>query len=272
MEYSGEIKSLADLHRISKEAATCSIKLSGAFQYYRGHGCSCYKLLSYISRFFSEIDPLEKAEQKIISDLKLKTEEADKKEYFYIHQNSNGFDQDWYWLTQAQHLGIPTRLMDWTLCSEVALYFAVSDKSCKNNDGDLWIFFVPDEFNIYNQTENLSNIKPFQADKDLFINIPIHWSNNYEKNEPQRNMVRQQGEFFIRSLSQTLTPLEDEAYYKKYLLRYRIPATDKEKILQELTELNYSNETIYKTVDEVMKLIKDKLIEENNLTTKKCSS
>lgn len=272
MKYSGVITSLKDLRRISNKTSMSSIKVSGAFQYYRGHGCSSYKLISYISRFFTEIESLKNVEKKIISDLKQKMEDANKREYFYIHQSSNGFDQDWYWLTQAQHLGIPTRLMDWTLCSEVALYFAVSDNSCKKKDGDLWIFVVPDEFNIYSKTEYLSDIKPFKTDNDLFINIPYHWSNNYEKNEAQRNMVSQQGKFFVRNLFQALIPLEDESFYHKYLFRYKIPATDKEKILHELTELNYSNETVYKTVDETMNAIKDKIIDDNMLTTKKCSS
>lgn len=272
MEYTGTITSLEDLHKISQAAATDSIKLSGSFQYYRGHGCCTYKLLSYISRFFSKIEPLQDVEQKIINDLKQETEDANKQEYFYVPQNSNGFDPDWYWLTQAQHLGIPTRLMDWTLCSEIALYFAVSDNSCKNKDGDLWVFFVPDEFNIYNQNQNVSDIKPFQTDKDLFINIPIHWSNNYEKNEPQRNMVSQQGKFFIRTLENSLKPLEEEVIYQKYLLRYKIPTNHKEHILQELTALNYSKETIYKTIDQEMKQIKGKLIDTYDQKTEKCSS
>jgi hypothetical protein len=268
MNYSGEIASLEDLQKISKSVQTNNIKLSDAFQYYRGHGCCSYKLLSYISRFFIDVKKLQSVEENLIDNLKEKIKQSNNQEYFYIPPNSNGFDQNWYWLTQAQHLGIPTRLLDWTLSSEIALYFAVSDNTCKNQDGDFWIFFVPDKFNIHNQPEIISSIKPLQNDKDLFISIPVHWNKNYEKNEPQRNMLSQQGKFFIRSLLQSLIPLEDETFFQKYLLRYKIPAANKNKILEELTQLNYSNHTIYKTVNKTMNDIKEKLILAYNLKTK----
>ena len=260
MNYSGEITCLEDLNKVSKSAQTSNIKLSGCFQYYRGHGNCTYKLLSNISRLFTDIKLLKETEEKIINDLKEKIASVNKQEYFYIPENSNSFDQDWYWLTQAQHLGIPTRLLDWTLCSEIALYFAVSDNTCKNQDGDFWIFFVPDELNIYNQSENISTIKPFQNEKDLFINIPVHWNKNYEKNEPQRNILSQQGKFFIRSFGNSLTPLETEPFYQKYLLRYKIPSNNKSNLLTELNSMNYTEKTIYKTVDETMQALKKELI------------
>jgi len=272
MDYSGEITSLEDLHRISQAAVTKSILLSGCVQYYRGHGCCNYKLISHISRYFSDIKLLQETEGKIIYDLKDKIEKTSKQEYFHVPQNSNSLDQDWYWLTQAQHLGIPTRLLDWTLCSEIALYFVVSDNCCKNQDGDLWVFFIPDELNINNIRDNISLIKPFQYDKDLFINIPIHWNTNFEKNEPQRNILSQQGKFFIRNYANSLKPLEAEPCFQKYLLRYKIPSKYKSNLLAELNYLNYTSKTIYKTVDETMRTLKEELIEEYNLRTKKCSS
>jgi len=38
MEYTGTITSLKDLYFISQKGATDNNKLSGSFQYYRGHG------------------------------------------------------------------------------------------------------------------------------------------------------------------------------------------------------------------------------------------
>jgi len=272
MEYCGEITSLKDLHKVLKAVQTNSINLSGCVQYFRGHGSCNYKLLSNISRHFTDVKLLHATEEKIISDIKEKIEKTSNQEYFHVPQNSNSLDQDWYWLTQAQHLGIPTRLLDWTLCSEIALYFAVSDNCYKNKDGDLWVFYVPDELNIYNQCLNISTIKPLQVDRDLFVSIPIHWDKNYEKNEPQRNILSQQGKFFVRSLLQSLIPLDDEAIYQKYLLRYKIPSNYKSNLLSELKSLNYNSKTIYKTVDKRMLTFKEELIKKYNLSTKKCCS
>ena len=272
IEYSGEITSLEDLSSFTQTAVLKGTILSGCVQYYRGHGCSNYKLLSNISRHSSYIRHLQSTEEKIISDLKERIEKSSKKDYFHVPNYSNCLDQNWYWLTQAQHLGIPTRLLDWTLSIEIALYFAVSDNCCKNQDGDLWVFFVPDALNINNITDKISLIKPFQYDRDLFINIPIHWNMNFEKNEPQRNILSQQGKFFIRSYANSLKPLETEPFYQKYLLRYKVPSKSKSSLLEELNSLNYTSKTIYKTVDETMKTLKEELLEEYNLRTKKCSS
>lgn len=258
-KYSGEIKSLDDLGEVMKSAQSNPIKLSkSAFQYYRGHGSSTYKLTSYASRFFKDKIKMIEDEKLFISDFKRRIYECDKEEYIYVPEKSNEFNEDWYWLTQAQHLGMPTRFLDWSLSGEVALYFAVSTENETKEDGDFWVFFIPDNLNIKCQ-QSLSAITALETKQDYFVNIPVQWNVNFEKNEPQRNMLSQQGKFFLRPVDTSLTPLEEEPDYDKYLLRYRVPAEFKGKILNDLKELNYTKENIYKTTDKTMEDIVSEL-------------
>jgi len=72
-------------------------------------------------------------------------------------------DNDWYWLTVAQHYGLPTRLMDWTYSPYVALHFMTVDFEHYQDDGVIWAIdyykttnFLPDEYkNLLDERENV---------------------------------------------------------------------------------------------------------------------
>ncbi len=56
----------------------------------------------------------------------------------YGHEFLNGNKNEWYWLSVAQHYGLPTRLLDWSYSPEVALHFATVNIDKYDSDGAVW--------------------------------------------------------------------------------------------------------------------------------------
>ncbi len=56
----------------------------------------------------------------------------------YALRNVVERDSFWYWLSVAQHHGLPTRLMDWTFSPYVALHFVTASLEEYHRDGVIW--------------------------------------------------------------------------------------------------------------------------------------
>jgi hypothetical protein len=56
----------------------------------------------------------------------------------YAHRNVVERDSVWNWLAVAQHYGLPTRLMDWTVSPFVAMHFATANIEKYDVDAAIW--------------------------------------------------------------------------------------------------------------------------------------
>jgi hypothetical protein len=215
-----------------------------AMTWYRGHSDERWKLVPSIARAPRTVD----AELTLLKRFK---------------QNAYPFltrppMDEWEWLFLMQHYGVPTRLLDWTESPLVGLYFAVCDTSSHDVDGCVWAL-QPVELN------DAARLRPkypldvplFGQDQELDNYLPthIHHSPGMQSNTPAAGIAPRQFErvyaqmgcFTITHRDQTA--LQDVDGHR--LAKYRLPATAKEGILEELRHLRVTQLTVFPELSNV---------------------
>lgn len=187
---------------------------------YRGHADVDYKLIPKAGRF----DPPPNSKRS-------KLNESLMLELFRRHSvglTTNTPEDDWEFLTIAQHHGLATRLMDWTRSPLVAAYFAVAHPNRsyekKDKNSDCYILREPDSI-IYAwrcQKMDLSKIPPATPLRitDVVRYVPRHITPRIKAQSglfsahPDPKAV-----LASPSLTQLIIPFGERAKIKKSLYR-----------------------------------------------------
>lgn len=221
---------------------------SGGTKYYRGESKLFKKPITCgICRSSKDIEKIRKYEKLIfnefVSEVVLKEASIQKK-----FSDSYSYENEWNYLFQGQHLGLHTRLVDWTVDWKIALLFAVNEWSNDCKDGHFWIFNCPENVKVnLNTNDDIYNKSVFDLDESYMINPVLYHHENEEYDYiGRRRMNRQFGRFFIQPLVESIKPLNKRKIFKRRLTHLIIDSESKPKIRKELVKEGcYLSDWIY---------------------------
>lgn len=152
----------------------------------------------------------------------------------------------------AQHYGLPTRLLDWTIKPLVALFFATENHQIKTEDSAVWCFGFPSTNNCWGEAtrmdirRDLAKIcSDYQGESPIIF--PKHLS---------PRIISQGGCFTLHDFPESTNefiPFEQSQELYGCLEKIVIPASDKLKIQNELFDLGVTYSYIFPDLDGISK-------------------
>ena len=139
-------------------------------------------------------------------------------------------ESDLEWLTIAQHHGLPTRLLDWTLSPLVAMFFTVSKH--EDCDGAVYVWDIK-------KFKKESEIKLESLDEIVAI-FPSHKT---------KRVTAQSGMF-------TVHPTNDQKLDNDDIKKIIVPQKEKKKILRKLCKYGIHSASLFPGLDGITEYIK----------------
>lgn len=164
------------------------------------------------------------------------------------------FYQEWHFYFHIQHLGFPTRLMDWTQCENVAKFFATHDSAGKNDLADGIIYktsYNEDKIDV----NSIMAKSPYESDYSGFL-----WSNDfldeeYAKRPSSQNIQRQQGIFFLQTPEEILKPFNASSGMFGFQIECKLNTIVAKNHERSLPYFNEFKEGLYVVPDDIQNIV-----------------
>ena len=151
-------------------------------------------------------------------------------------------EDEWDLLALAQHHGLPTRLLDWTYSSLIALWFAVCESPKKDDKGKLengivWILNA--------------EVEDFRTDTEKYGPISNKITKIYRSKVVSRRISAQAGAFTVHKINEggRIIKFENNRRYGKKLTKVIIPFSQFPSIRKSLNILGINNSTVFPDLD-----------------------
>jgi hypothetical protein len=235
------IKSLKELDSYVDNLKQKNIFANNNEMVFRGQANKKWLLYPQISRSYFKSILSKNTENKILFDFNklIKKYRLNK----FLQYNKINSWESYY---ELQHLGLPTRLMDWSNNYYMALFFSVEDPKYDDTDGVIWIFHLTEKYLFGEDKKHLYIYKnPLNIRTSMLINPAIVYTTRYNDFIGIRRKLIQNGKFLLQPRSLTLTPLENSKLFKFQLEKILVPAILKKQFRNELEDRGINKENVY---------------------------
>lgn len=236
-------------------------------EYYRGQLSDAWNLKPSITRMLKSAVEVREMEKKLMAEFNAKMTETKQLDKLLVHNPPIAHQNEWALLSQAQHYGIPTRLMDWTLNAEVGLYFAVDNEKFDDQDGQYWVIYVPQEKILIdgNPAKGYYHSNIDEINGTLFINPSFYQSENSQEAIAETRRARQHGKFTIQDYEKCIVGMDEQPEFNQdyfnhpetVIEKYLIPAEFKPQLRLDLISMGFHGEFLYANDDAEINKVRD---------------
>ena len=196
---------------------------------YRGHSDATYQIMPSLGRVKVDYPLLQEKEI-------LEREESAYNEFLLSKMHTMSIHNAFVLLSIAQHHGLKTRMLDWTLSPLAALFFAVESFGNRSKDGSIHAYPLPE---VAHPKEIISGTDDyFNLGKDVFMKPPA-----FSPRIPAQSGILQ----IFKNPFVEFTDIS--------LLKFIIPSTSKTRIMQELVDSGITYSSLFPDTDGLCKTL-----------------